>query len=173
MASHHGLWVWVPVGMDMGMDVHTNGYTHTHTMGFLLLAGEWRPWFISSQHQQTNPHPKLRPQASHLRIQVIRDFKQHYIITIQLATRPKRTGLKQPLNGCNWLKNGLLKDQPTARLCANSSLRMASWNIVHTNSCLSVQECCILIQGMQRYTHFRVVCHINMVRRLFTCNQPG
>ena len=51
MASHRGLWVWVPVGIGMGMDVHIHGYTHTHTMGFLLLAGEWRPWFISSQCQ--------------------------------------------------------------------------------------------------------------------------
>ena len=51
MALHCVLWVWVPMGMGMGMDVHTHGYTHTHTMGFLLLAGEWRPWFISLQCQ--------------------------------------------------------------------------------------------------------------------------
>ena len=41
------------------------------------------------------------PMCSNLRIQVTRDFKQHCIISIQLATRPKRTGLKQPLSGGN------------------------------------------------------------------------
>ena len=41
------------------------------------------------------------PMCSNLRIQFSRDFKQHCIIGIQLATRPKRTGLKQPLSGCN------------------------------------------------------------------------
>ena len=101
------LWVWVGYGCP-----YPWLYPYPHH-GFPITSREMKAliYIITT------------PMCNNLRIQVTRDFKQYCIITIQLATRPKRTGLEQPLSGCNWLWNGLLKDQPIARLRVKASLR--------------------------------------------------
>ena len=100
----YGLTPWV-------VSVGTCGYGYGYGCPYPWLYPYPHHGFpITSREMKDLIYIITMPMCSNLRIQVTRNFKQHCIITIQLATRPKRTGLEQPLSGGNWLWNGLLKD---------------------------------------------------------------